>query len=538
VSEQLPSSVSCVPFEAAGYRGNAERDVLEILRTDVLTDPEACVRAGTVLGQNRYRVTGRVELSDGRGVLTKWHRRKGPWEAIRARLRRNRAETEWHAGRYLHAVGINVPRSLAWGERRLGLVKRESFSVAAFIEGLEEIARIERRQLLPGAERQRLRARCARILRVIHDHGFDHRDFHSGNLLVPWPATHPDPVYVVDLHRCWIARRVRPHARKRALTLYVQSFGLLASAADRMRMIKAYLGEDADRQTWRAWYATIERRRRRFERARWRSRRKRCLSPSTLFTPKVGAGSGYRVKKLGLDRLNEVLLEHDEALAAQDARVAKEGRKTAVTLHGDVVVKERRAPSAFHRLRDRMWPSRHRAGYVAAHSLWLRGVASMRPLAYVQRAGRIFSVFEDLSQLDRLDRFLMKVADSGRREWKLAWIRYTADWLASLHRRGIYHGDLKAVNVRVEDVDGRICLYLLDTDRVVIRFRPVSRRRRLKNLAQLAASIPRSFSRTDRLRWFRHYARATPYAAQEEEIARSVATLLAQKKLVVDEPFE
>ena len=538
MSEMLPSSASCVPFEADGYRGHAERDQLEVLRANVLEDPHARVLAGTVLGQNRYRVTGRVELPDGRAVLTKWHRRKGAWEAIRARLRRNRAETEWHAGRYLHAVGIRVPRSLAWGERRLGLVRRESFSVADFIEGLEEIARIEKRELLPGAERQRLRARCARILRVIHDHGFDHRDFHSGNLLVPWPSTHPDPVYVVDLHRCWIARRVRPHARRRALTLFVQSFGLLASAADRMRMIKAYLGPEADRKTWRKWYRGIEGRRRRFERARWRSRRKRCLSRSTLFTSKVGAGRGYRAKKLALDRLNEVLIEHDKALAARDGRLAKEGRKTVVTLHGDVVVKERRAPSAFHRLRDAAWPSRHRAGYVAAHSLWLRGVAAMRPLAYVQRAGRIFTVFEDLSYLERLDRFLMKVADSGNREWKLAWIRYTADWLASLHRRGIYHGDLKAVNVRVEDVDGRICLYLLDTDRVTIRFRPVGRRRRLKNLAQLAASIPRSFTRTDRLRWFRHYARATPYATQEKQIAKDLAVLLDAKKLVVDEPFE
>ncbi len=538
MTERLPSSSSCVPFEVAGYRGHAERDVLEVLRAHVIEDPEARVRSGTVLGQNRYRVTGRVELPDGSGVLTKWHRRKGPWEAIRARLRRNRAETEWHAGRYLHAVGINVPRTLAWGERRLGLVKRESFSAAVFIEGLEEIARIERLELLPGAECQRLRARCARILRVIHDHGFDHRDFHSGNLLVPWPSPRPDPVYVVDLHRCWIAWRVGPHARKRALTLYVQSFGLLASGADRMRMIKAYLGAEADRATWRSWYATIEKRRRRFERARWRSRRKRCMSSSTLFTPKVGAGSGYRVKKLALDRLNEVLLEHDKALAAKDERVAKVGRKTAVTLHGDVIVKERRAPSAFHDVRDRLWPSRHRSGYVAAHSLWLRGVAAMRPLAYVQRAGRIFAVFEDLSAFERLDRFLMQVADSGRRDWKLAWIRYTADWLASLHRRGVYHGDLKAVNVRVEDVDGRICLYLLDTDRVIIKFRPVSRRRRLKNIAQLAASIPRSFSKADRLRWFRHYARATPYAVQEKQIAQDVAALLAAKKLVVDEPFE
>src|SRR5204862_8024273 len=107
------------------------------------------------------------------------------------------------------------------------------------------------------------------------------------------------------------------------------------------------------------------------------------------------------------------------------------------------------------------------------------------------------------------------------------------------HRLGVWHGDLKACNWLVREHGDDLSFHLVDTDRV--RFlTSVDRDRRLRNLAQLAASIPRSVTRADRLRWWRRYARGTALAGREQERSggRDVARLLSEKTLVVDEPIE
>ena len=69
-----------------------------------------------------------------------------------------------------------------------------------------------------------------------------------------------------------------------------------------------------------------------------------------------------------------------------------------------------------------------------------------------------------------------------------------------LHRTGVYHGDLKATNVLVQDGT----FLFVDLDRV--RFsEDVPDRDRIFNLAQLNASLTPPLTRTDRLRFLRAY---------------------------------
>ena len=112
------------------------------------------------------------------------------------------------------------------------------------------------------------------------------------------------------------------------------------------------------------------------------------------------------------------------------------------------------------------------------------------------------------------------------------------DWLGGLHADGVYHGDLKGVNVLVDHRGETPAFRLIDTDRC--RFVPgvVDTRRRMKNLGQLAASIAVCVSRTERLRWYRRYVAVAGIPAEEREAARRVAAALAQKIVVVDEPIE
>ena len=83
---------------------------------------------------------------------------------------------------------------------------------------------------------------------------------------------------------------------------------------------------------------------------------------------------------------------------------------------------------------------------------------------------------------------------------------------------------------------------LIDTDHC--RFFPgcVDQRRRIKNLAQLSASIPASITATDRARWYSLYRGVLPDegdgALGQEAFCREVDALVAQKIVVVDEPIE
>jgi hypothetical protein len=130
-----------------------------------------------------------------------------------------------------------------------------------------------------------------------------------------------------------------------------------------------------------------------------------------------------------------------------------------------------------------------------------------------------------------------------RGEWSRRRVREISDALADLaarlHRKGVWHGDWKACNFLLEEKGRRVAFPLLDTDRLRFR-RTISRARRLRNLAQLDASLPKVVSRAERLRWFRRYARGGDLAGREAErvARRDVARLVARKLVVVDEPIE
>lgn len=524
-----------VPFRLAGFRGSARAGFEGAVQTRLLPDPEARARAGRVLRVSNHRVTARVDLEGLGPILLKFHRARGLRERLLSLVRRGRARAEWEAARYLHALGAPVPEPLAVGEQRALGFLADSFFAARFIEDLEPVRDLLPRQA-PGA-RAALLARLARLIRGLHDRGFDHRDLHAGNVLAgPEPAERGRLV-VSDLHRSRWGRAVSPRARRRALAQWLHSLQHALDADARLQWLRVYLADERE-EAAQALQADVEPRIARLERVRRRSRGKRCFRESTVYTRHVGAGRGWRRHDLAPERIESALAAHDAAREPGHPALVKRSRKGVVTRHGDLVVKERIAQRAFDRLRDALYPSRHAAGYRNAHALGVLGLGTARPLAWLRRGGRTFSLFEDLSDLPRLDHLAREVFTRGSRAARRALLEASADWLGRLHREGVYHGDLKGVNVLVAGSGGVERFRLIDTDSCRFFAGPVDTRRRVKNLAQLAASIPHCVTRTDRMRWWRRYARDSAWRAQEARVAREVAAQLARKIVVVDEPIE
>src|SRR4029078_4655489 len=90
---------------------------------------------------------------------------------------------------------------------------------------------------------------------------------------------------------------------------------------------------------------------------------------------------------------------------------------------------------------------------------------------------------------------------------------------ARLHASGVYHNDLKDVNLMARPVAGGTELTILDLERVGVAAGPLGRRRRVKNLVQLDRTLGARASRSDRLRMLRAYLGQTDRATLRTWVA-------------------
>jgi hypothetical protein len=143
----------------------------------------------------------------------------------------------------------------------------------------------------------------------------------------------------------------------------------------------------------------------------------------------------------------------------------------------------------------------------AAERLAALGFATPRVCAAVEglAAGFVSRSFfltfdvEGAVTADRRWEALRRAGAAGR-DGRRVLARALGALYARLHAAGVYHNDLKDVNVLVGGAPAAPDLTLLDLERVAIGTRPVAERRRVKNLAQLDRTLGRAASRSDRLR--------------------------------------
>jgi tRNA A-37 threonylcarbamoyl transferase component Bud32 len=302
----------------------------------------------------------------------------------------------------------------------------------------------------------------------MHAAGMLHGDLHLGNLLVDAGG-----IVLTDLQRARFFPLLPGWLRRRELGFLAYSLG------------EPLPPELARTRFWR------DRRAQRH----WRSRTKRCLIESSGFTAfEAGGARGFRRRDADEPRVLR-------ALADLDARDAMKQRPGA-SLHRreGLIVKEH--PSA----------RRARAAWRNATGLEARGIATGRALAWLGR----YLVMEDAGAT---------LADWVDADWGASPIAARdacADalgaLLAALHRRGIYHADLKANNVAF--ASGRPPR-LLDYGRVDFG-RRVSARRRVKNLAQLNAALPDRVGRDFRERALARYLAESGYADDPDRLRRRV----------------
>ncbi len=234
----------------------------------------------------------------------------------------------------------------------------------------------------------------------------------------------------------------------------------------------------------------------------------------------------------------------DHLLTRADCRIVKLQRKVTVgrvnTAVGVLYVKHYRVFAWRVALASLWRASPALSAWRAAQALAVRGFSTPEPVAAIElwRGGvltRSFFLTREVADALPADRHWQAILADGdaprRRAARRALARALGDLFRRLHAAGLYHNDLKDVNVLVRgSADAPACV-LLDLERVRVLAR-VGQRRRVKNLVQLARTLGRQASAADRARFLAAYAgapRGRTGHALRRQWAAAVARAAARK---------
>lgn len=518
---------------------------------------------GDVVKRNNVRtvIRYRPPEMDGRTIYLKAYHTPGLRDRIKTRLLSSRAANEWRVMRHGLAQGIPTVRPLLMGEKREGgRIVASYFASEGVDEPMDWVSRLA---VVAGgpdgpARRRDMLEDLGRLVRLFHDRRLHHRDLHTNNILTRAGADGSVEVRIIDLHS---GRITRMTGRKRlaGLSKLAHSLHTATTRMDRLRILRGYFGNSRQvaglelRRARKAVEDGIER----LEKRRLRSRTRRCLLTSSQFRSEDhGDVHVHRRTEIAFDTLREAVERHRDALRTP-AELIKDGRTNRISRFdialepgGEpvaVCVKEFRQRGAADRLKGRFGHRRGVVSWIGAHGLSVRGFEVPRILGLlVPRAGAAGAQYFVMRWLDgwtRLDHYVLEnwtdlPALKPEIQRKRRFVGTVAALFRQLAERDVYHGDLKATNilVRPDGPDGWE-LALLDTDSVRLDVR-VSRRRRLKNLAQLYASITTDVTLADRVRFFRDYAADSPMWSERKACYREIARACAKKRMVQRQPIE
>jgi len=540
-----------------------DRDFAPALESGIVDRVEEIAggRVGTKVKENNVRTVIRLGIEGDRALdlFLKIYRRPTGLGRLRRIFFGTRAANEWRVLRACRARRLPAPRAVLLGEGHPGWGPcADLFATLAIPEATLVTETAER--LLAGGQAgrrgwRRLLRDVARTVRGLHDRGVDHRDLHLDNVLVEGtpPPGSPFALHLLDFHSARL-RRMRRSRRRRALAKLAFSLPRGASRTDRLRLLLAYAGEaGCDGGVIRTEWRQLERRIVRLERRRIRSRSRRCVVNSSRF--RIERLDGFRLfrrTEIAASFFREALGEHARCIEAGGDRMWKAGRTNRISRFEAVLggrreplcVKEYRERKFLDRLKFLLGRRRGLAAWRAAHGLDVRGFRTAEALGFLlpRRGGSQYLVMRNMVAWERLDHHVLRrwptVPRGAELEAKRGFIRATARLFARLHGAGVYHGDTKATNVLVLE-GGELGweFLLVDTDRVVFRSR-VGRRRRIKNLAQLHASVPICVTRADRLRFFREYVGEGPLGEEDKRTVRRIEGECRRKRRVGATPIE
>lgn len=491
-------------------RGYLREDIALLLPPSFFEDPISFAQemGAEVIKKSKLRWAAILTLSSGERLFFKRDRTKGWFESLKFLLLPSKARKEWFIAYQLQKKKLNIPQPLGWMEKvHRGLVK-ESYYLSEAI-GLGVSLTDDSNQLRD----ETITAGLAKTVKVIHDTGLFHKDLHAGNFL--WDG---ESFLLTDLHRAKIIRSLSLNQRLWNLSQLFHSLRSEWGERERILFIEKYFEKEAVHLAKKEiLLQKVNSLMGRLQKRQWQSRTKRCLKESTEFSIQKKRGIlCYHRRDYPLDHLKQVIEVHRSLIREKPSALAKQSPDVTVSLlndgRGRVGVKQFHYSYFWDNFRDLFRPSKGLRSWVAGNGLIARGVPALRPLALLeQRNGwgwrEDFVVMEAPEKGLEMDRYILR--GFGGFGKKRMFIKHFAQWLAHLHAKNLYHRDMKACNILVSDHRERWEFHLLDLEDIRLNSK-VDDKRLFKNLLQLNTSIPKTITRTDRLRFLKEYTHHQP----------------------------
>jgi tRNA A-37 threonylcarbamoyl transferase component Bud32 len=385
--------------------------------------------------------------------------------------------------------------------------------------------------------------RVGRLVREMHDRGVWHRDLHSGNILA---ARDGDGLYLIDLHTCVFQRRLARWQRRGGAAKLIQSLRSTLPLEELRILIQAYGPEAlAARGTIESAERMLLEKAERLERKRVKSRSKRCFLPSTQFA--VTRSARVRLYHLRKHAASELEPLWREDPPGKLLKASRRGWVAAAKIGPIGVCVKRRRYSVLEGLQALFESHRLRRAYAGGHALAVRGISTPRVIALrerrrfglVREAHLVTELIEDVAPLDellfttwwghRIDR------EAARQKHALA--RSVGELVRAVHDANLYPHDFSPQNVLVRrsalaspQGDSTPVALLTDLDHLYL-WQRLTKRGRMRNLAEVANLPEGHVTTADRLRGLKAYARG------DAEYLGSV-WIRALRTRILDEHFQ
>lgn len=461
-------------------------------------------------------------------LFVKWFKKPAAIQRIRHLFVPSKALAEWRNLRELEKRGLPCPRPLAFFEKRFcGMLE----SACLVIEGLDNaqpLNEFNKHCTCLAPQKFEITRQLARLSAAMHTAGIFSRDYHAGNIMVRPAGEQRFALFLIDMHKARIMKKIRLAMIITDLAKLSGSFP--ASRSARLRFVREYyLCAALTDMPLPEFMRRITNKATRIKARQIISRSKRCVLKSSVFEVARTWTERYCGRRDFGHAATRTLIESHMS-GCEGKALVKKTAKSTITTHanpdGTLCVKGYRYRGLANALLNLFRKSRALKSWMNANGFIVRGMRTPQPLAMIEKC-RGPLVRENFYICRWLDAPELNTYITGR-QWrepvKKQFIRCLAKTVATLHAQGIYHGDLKSNNILVRESAASWDFFFIDLDRVSFS-RPLTFQRRANNLAQINASVADVMTLRDRLRFFRIYSRAAACYTERKRYYKRILTI-------------
>lgn len=473
--------------------------------------------------------------------------RKG-LESAKSLFSLSKARREWNCAHKLLRSQLLTAAPVAVGEKRYFGMLKDCYIISKAIPNsatVKELLIAFRQSPAHSLKKNTLLNNLISYVKMMHDHGIFHGELHTENML-----TDVDNIrlfYLLDLGRAVFKKKPSFSLRIQELSRLLYSMADTCTNDEIMELIHRYSAQMSDSKDKESFTKAIFTRIYRIKRRLWHSRTKKCLKTNDVF--KVTAYVKYTVNmrnEWDIGTLAALINKHTLSLEQFD-NIIKTSSKVGITRipvsHDgikSVYIKEYRYPSALKRCLYSFGSSPARRAWLAAHGLIALHFLTPKPIALFEektfaRIKKSFVIMEDISHCLTCNKYVSEnfnnPYDKVAARAKKRFIFSLAMSFRRLHDSGVYHGDLKANNIMVMELPDTWDFFYLDLDRVSFH-KKITKKKLIKNLSQLNASIPNYIGNRDRLRFYRTYASSKNLNAESKHTVKEIIKMSIQRKHV------